>query len=487
MGVGAAAFLVRFVVLTRGGGLLGSAGYDDGVYYAAADALVNGRLPYRDFLFIQPPGIVLAVAPFACVGALAGDPLGFAAARLGFIGIGAGNAVLVTVILRQYGIAAAALGGGLYAVFLPAAYAERSALLEPAGTLAVLAGLLLLQRARDVGSGRRAVLLAGAAFGLAATVKIWFIVPLLIAAAFTGRHRWRYLAGAGTALVVVYGPFLAADPAATIRQVVLDQLGRPRAAASLTTRLGPIIGAPQGGVPAPFHWVTSRRVRLLLLLAVIALAVVTLLVRDARIYPAMLLADIVVLLASPSWFPHYAALTAPLIALTTGIGLTRLLRRLPPPGRAAAVGAVLVVVVAGNWPGISHATTTPIPAAVLARAAAPLSGCVVGDDPATLAAIDVLSRDYARGCNVWPDVTGWTYDRDQARAGGKPVARIRNVKWQRHLLTYLTHADAFLQVRADSRPSRSTKAALTARPLLARVGAYTLRAGTTHPRQGPHP
>src|ERR1035441_2608827 len=40
-------------------------GYDDGVYLGAAVRLVNGAIPYRDFVFLQPPGSVLLFSPIA--------------------------------------------------------------------------------------------------------------------------------------------------------------------------------------------------------------------------------------------------------------------------------------------------------------------------------------------------------------------------------------------------------------------------------------
>ena len=65
--VATAAFLLRLLPVLHGGGLYGRGNYDDGVYYAAAAGLVHGLLPYRDVLLLHPPGIVLALAPFAAL------------------------------------------------------------------------------------------------------------------------------------------------------------------------------------------------------------------------------------------------------------------------------------------------------------------------------------------------------------------------------------------------------------------------------------
>ncbi|MDQ1483510.1 MAG: hypothetical protein QOF35_1586, partial [Actinomycetota bacterium] len=75
------AFGWRLWSVLRGGGLNAIQGYDDGVYYTGADALVSGRMPYRDFVLLHPPGILLVLAPFAALGHLLSDPTGFALAR----------------------------------------------------------------------------------------------------------------------------------------------------------------------------------------------------------------------------------------------------------------------------------------------------------------------------------------------------------------------------------------------------------------------
>src|SRR5690348_5673375 len=84
-GVFAVAFLARLVPLLRGGGLTGLNHYDDGVNYGGALGLVHGKLPYRDFLWLHPPGIQLALAPFAASSYLIGEPASFVFARLAWI------------------------------------------------------------------------------------------------------------------------------------------------------------------------------------------------------------------------------------------------------------------------------------------------------------------------------------------------------------------------------------------------------------------
>jgi alpha-1,2-mannosyltransferase len=95
MVVAVVALVARLAPVLRGGGLTGVLAYDDGVYYTASDALLSGRLPYRDYVLLHPPGITLVLAPFAAFGRIAGDPEGMATARVAFMLVGALGAVLV--------------------------------------------------------------------------------------------------------------------------------------------------------------------------------------------------------------------------------------------------------------------------------------------------------------------------------------------------------------------------------------------------------
>lgn len=458
----------RLALMVRGGGLTGIGGYDDGVYYTAADALVHGRLPYRDFLFLQPPGIAVFTAPFAALGAATSDAFGFATARVAFMSVGAVNAVLVCASLRRFGAVAAVVAGLFYAVFAPAVYAERSVLLEPLGTLGVLGAVWLLQRSSTrTARPERYAMLAGVAAGAAADVKIWYVVPLLVLAAFARGRRWRFSLGAAAALVLGYLPFLIAAPAATIREVVLDQLGRPRGTGVLV-RLENILGAPTHG---PLH---PQTVVWLFIATAVVIGVVAAMTRGARLFATMLLADLLVLLAAPSWFPHYAALTAPPLALCLGVAVARLLEATRPRwARAALVGVVLVVIAGTNQGADRNRVGTHVPTTITA---ARTRGCVIADDPTILAPMNVLSRDLAQPqCIIWPDVSGWTYDRDEARINGVPVARARNVRWQKDVVRYLESGSAVILTRRDTGLSSASRARIAHGAVIAKSGSFVLR------------
>jgi alpha-1,2-mannosyltransferase len=106
------AFACRLVPVLRGGGLFGVDTYDPSVYYSAAVGLFSGRMPYRDFLLLHPPGILLALQPFAALGAAVGDPIAMASARFAFMLLGAASSLLIYRILLRHHRLAAALGAG---------------------------------------------------------------------------------------------------------------------------------------------------------------------------------------------------------------------------------------------------------------------------------------------------------------------------------------------------------------------------------------
>jgi alpha-1,2-mannosyltransferase len=480
--VAVVAFAVRLATVLHGGGLYGYMGYDDGVYFTAAARLVFGDLPYRDFVLLHPPGIALALAPFAELGRLTSDREGMAVARLAFMLLGAVNAALTARVASVLGRGAALVAGGFTAVWVHAAYVDRSTLLEPLGTLALLAGLLLLGPVvRQPGArAGRAELLGGAALGLGVCVKAWGVVPLaVVGVAVLVCRGWRaavrLVAGAAAAGLVVVGPFLAAAPAATVRMILLDQVGRPEAGPPWAERLPGLLGVAQ--------YVGSERVTavvavtLLAWLLVIALSLLALRAPAARLWVALLVANGLLLLAAPVYFPHYSAFLAVPLSLVLGAGASVMSRRLRHrvPRRVHLAAAVAAVLALGAL-GVATTKTSfgvRYPGERLA-AFLPTQGCVRADDPGALIQLDVLSRNIRRGCLVHADFTGITYDRlGRREPDGDPVPRRRNLAWQRYAQEYLTSGSATVLVRGRANGfSRATTARLRSLTVLGQVGPW---------------
>ena len=449
LGVALLAVSVRLAAVLAGGGLGGLMGYDDGVYYAGAAAMISGRLPYRDFVLLHPPGILLALAPFAEIGRLTSDSTGLAVARLAFMVVGGINAALVLRLAWRFGVLAAVVGGGFYALWTPAIYSEHTTLLEPLAGTALLASVLLLdsgRRHRD-----RAAVLAGLALGAACTLKIWYVAPALVVVvwqlAAEGRRRaLQVVAGAALSVIAVCAPFLALAPSEMTRMVVLHQLGRPPRISSRLDRL-----VSMAAVSAPG---TAGRVQVVLVGLLFTLAaVIAVRTAGARLFAALLTVNSVVLLVSPSYFAHYAVFVAAPLALTIAVAVGVTAADAPLPGRhgpllrrACAVLMCAAVLVTLLVTRLTHGYGSPLPQHF--RAAVSSSRCVVSDEPATLALLDVLSRNLERGCQLPVDLTGMTYGLAALRGpDGTAVRRSRNPVWQRELRGYLTSGETLVLTR----------------------------------------
>ncbi|WP_426592853.1 glycosyltransferase family 39 protein [Cellulomonas sp. McL0617] len=437
------AFVMRWIVCGGAAGVRGYHGYDDGVYFASAVALVHGRLPYRDFLFLHPPGITLALSPFAALTHVVSDSDALVAARVGFMLVGAASAALVTRIAWRWGTAAAVVGGLLYAVAAPAVYADRLTLLEPVGTVTLLAGVLLLLRAADPGARGWWTWAGGAVLGLGVVVKIWDVVPVLVVLAWQlvvrgWRPALRATLAAGAAALAVVAPFAVAAGSTMFRYVVLDQVGRARDGAPTTDRLLSLTGLD---VTTLTDHVARRHLLLLAVGALIlAAAVLAWRARRGRLWVVMLAAQGGVVLLSPSYLPHYAAFTAPALVLVVAAGVAGLPDRTRVP----------IAVLAGVSLGLAMGAFRPSPLVDFpaAQMAARLpAGCVQADAPTALALLDVLSRDLDQGCEVAVDLSGQTYDVGHTDPSGAWVERIDNRPWQLGARTYLMSGDAMVLAR----------------------------------------
>ena len=483
--VAVAAFLFRLVPVLRGGGLFGFGNYDDGVYFVSAVGLIHGLLPYRDFLLLHPPAITVLLAPFAALAQLTSDSYGFAAARVAWMLLGAANAVLIWKILRPIGLVAAVFGGFGYAVFYPAVYADHSTLLESPATTALLIAILLLQPLIHNDSlPRGKALAAGALLGLGMTIKIWGALTLLIVLGWLLLLR-RYgaalrvaLASAATATVICL-PFFASAPTAMWNQVVRDQLFRRGGSdVNALERLDRIAGLAIVSRSYP------SAITVAAVIALLGCAALAWSYREARLPVLLMLGHGLLLLITPTWFPHFAAFTAAPVALTAGAGIGRLIALIRAGPVRIAVGAVLVaalLVYASGW--LTTSFGRPFPKEFRAvTASAP--GCVTSDDATALVETDSLSRNLSRGCRFIADLGGNSHD--LAAAAGLRVSRNRNQAFQRFALDYLRTGSVTILIRYSGGEgfNAKTTAVLEQWPLLASSGQFQVRQPVEPGRSG---
>lgn len=473
LAVGALAFAVRLVAILRGGGLFGRIGYDGSVYYASASALTHGLLPYRDFLLLHPPGIALALVPFAALGRLIGDADGYALARLAWFGLGGVSAALVFAVVRSRGLWPAVAAAVAYAVFVPAVTSEHTTSLEAVGSVCLLGAIALLTRGRDLRSGPVGPLLAaGALVGFSTGTKIWGVAVVLALVAWTAhraglRRAALVLVGAVGATVVVCLPFFLAAPAPMWRMVVVDQLGRRRVPGGLPGRLVDIAGLSELRGP-----VSTRALAVVALVVLIALLVLA--VRDpvGRLAALLLVVTTAVLLWTPPWSVAYTGLAAPAFALLVGGAVARLTAAAGPRRLVVALAMVagLASYAALSLPGLTFGSH--FPGRSLERVLAQAPGCVTTDDPILLIETGTLQRNFALRCPVVLDPSGYSYDLQPT--ADRHVSRPKNGQWQHFFQAQLGSGQTAVVVRFRSSAglSRQTQAVIGRWPVLGVVAGY---------------
>jgi alpha-1,2-mannosyltransferase len=390
----AAAAFLRFYQLTRPGYLLGVTEYDDGVQFGDAARLVSGVIPYRDFVVMQPPGSFLLMAPVAALAKVTGSAWGLAIARLLTAAADTACVALLGLLVRHRGPVAAGIACGIYAVYPDALVAAHTFLLEPWVNLFCLTGALLVFDGDRLTDGPR-LAWAGVAFGFAAAVKLWALIPLAVIGLLVA-HRPRRLGPLAAGVAVGLGapvlPFLALAPAGLPKDVVISQFIRAN-----VRHLVPLPRLTNLAGLSLFPHLSTRLAVLALLAAAatMALGYMAACWAGDRL-PTTLdwyaLAGLVAVTGMLLWpygyWPHYGAIAGPFIALV--LALPAGLLRPAEHGRQIvplmAICALAVIVIAAL--GLRQfATETRLHApASLSRAARagrliPPGSCVLSNDP----------------------------------------------------------------------------------------------------------
>ena len=471
---------VRLSGVLRAAGLYGLGNYDDGVHFAAGLGLVNGLLPYRDFLLLHPPGVVLAMAPFAASSWLIGEPDAMAVARVSWILLGGVNAILCGLVLRPLSRVAGLLAALFYALSIGAVYGEHTTLLEAPATTVLLLGLVIT-RLPGPGDGIRTrhYALAGLLLGLSPVLKIWGVVAVLVVVVAIWARRGRQpalvtLAASITSCAAVCIPFFLAAPQEMWRMVVVAQVGRRRANERVSDRLSDVLGVREWGYGSGLWSVWM----VIMVVTVLGATAICLIVADLRVIAALLITHGLLVMTTPMWFLHYAGLTAAPMALTLGGALAALLtwsrsiRWLAP----ALVGLAVVGTLTLAYPMRDVLLgKREFPGAHFAAASAGWGGCTTTDFPMTLIQMDLLQSDLDRGCRFVVDLGGYSYY--LVDSTHHQEARRDNEDWQALALDYYRSGDAVIAVRFSTANgfSRATARTVEGWPVLVQEGGYAIR------------
>lgn len=435
----AAAAFLRFYQLTRPGYLLGVTEYDDGVQFGDALRLVGGVIPYRDFVVVQPPGSMVLMAPVAALAKVTGSAWGLAIARLLTAAADTACVALLGLLVRHRGPVTAGIACGIYAVYPDALIAAHTLLLEPWLNLFGLIGALCVFDGdrfagdRFAGAGRR-LAWGGAAFGSAAAIKLWALVPLAVIGLLmlrTPRRLGPLAAGAAAGLSVPVLPFLVMAPTGLIKDVVTSQFVRASVLhGPPLPRLANLAGL------SLFGHLSSRETVLVLLAvtAVVALGYLAATQAGAR-RPAALdwyaLAGLVAVTGMLLWpygyWSHYGAVAGPFLALVLAlpVGLLRPAEHRPRIVPVLAAAAAAAIVIAGFGLRQFAAETrlhTSVTLAARADRLIPPGACVLTNDPS----LTISADRFAPSCPTMVDAYGTLLALTDGRKTLAPPGQVRS-------------------------------------------------------------
>ena len=430
------ALLIRLYTLTRPGYLTGVTEYDDGVYLGASVRLLQGALPYHDFAFVQPPGIMLLMTPVALLAKATTTAHAMAAARLLTVLASTACVPLAGSLVRYRGVFVTLVTCGVLAIYPDDITTAHTLILEPWMNLFLLTGACLAFRRGHVAAPRR-LLWAGLAIGFAGAVKYWAALPALMLLAvclLTGgawrdraRRAGRYALGVAAGFVVPVLPFFVITPAVFVRSTLLDQAERAGTHVPVSLRLAHISGLidflngkghftltagvhslfASGGAAATTA-TSAGWLPFFVAAGGIAVLAIGYLWDPGRPSPlewfvlATTAVAVVAVLSYSAFFYHYPDFVAPWLAMSVGCAVGALPDALAgrPTARHALIGAAGLAIVAVALFQAREVSGLRAPDIYADKALIPAGACVVTDETSLAIAADRFTAARA-GC---PDV-----------------------------------------------------------------------------------
>ena len=443
------ALLLRFYQLTRPGYLLGVNEYDDGNYFGSAVRLINGALPYRDFLIVQPPGITLLMIPAALLSKVIGSASGMAVGRILTSLAGAAAVTLAGLLVRHRGVLATVIACGISAVYPDSIQAAKTVLVEPWLVLFCLIGALaVFDRDHLARSGRR-IFWGGVAFGFGGAVEPWAIFPVIVVAVLIlppappgwPRRLALYVAGVAAGFLIPVVPFAALAPSRFYEATIIAQIGGRANAARVA--IWPRIQAMAGlaDLSHPTHLIDAVAAVLIAGFVLGGIGLGILLTRRPPpaldLFAAGSAALVVASFLWPSQFHyHFGAFLAPFLGLAIGLTASAVTPDpRPAPGSgwtlpvvlrrgAAGLAALAILIMAGYQYGWERGQVAKLPLSVTARAQRliPPGSCLLADETSFAVMTNRLTSDVP-GCSLLLDATGTNYALSHGRDPETGAAR----------------------------------------------------------------
>jgi hypothetical protein len=481
---------LRFYQLSRPGYLLGVNEYDDGNYFGSAVRLINGALPYRDFLIVQPPGITLLMVPAALLSKVTGTAWGMAVGRILTAGAGSASVVLVGLLVRHRGVLATVIACGICAVYPASIQAAKTVLVEPWLVLFCLIGALALFESDQLTRSGRRIFWGGVAFGFGGAVEPWAIFPVIVVAVLLvllpsrprapRRLAW-YAAGVAAGFCVPVVPFAALAPGKFYEATIIAQIGGRASATRVPvwSRLQFMTGLAD--LSHPTRVIDAMAA---ILIAGFVLGGISLgLLLTRRVPPALDLFAVgsAALVAAAFLWPaqfhyHFGAFLAPFLGMAIGLTAAMLapdprpepasggnwtvlpahlrgaMRHRPPSSLvprssvqaaprpsgslmpvamgwgAAGLAALAILIMAGYQYGWERDQVSKLPVSVTNRAQRliPPGACLLADEMSFAVMTNRLTSDVP-GCSLLLDATGTNYALSHGRDPETGAARYANL------------------------------------------------------------
>lgn len=426
----ALAVAIRLFTLLRPGYLTGITEYDDGVYLGASLRLAEGAVPYKDFAFVQPPGMLLLMGPVALVAKLTTTVKALALARVLTAMASAACVPLAGNLVRYRGTAVTMVTCGVLAIYPGDVATAHTLMLEPWMNLFCLLAINAAFREGHLARPGR-LAWAGAVLGFACAIKFWAVAPaaVLLVVCLTDRTdrlaRLRaYLLALPTGFLLPVLPFLAPAPMTFIGSTISDQVARTGSTVSMGVRVANLTGLidiinTHGvvtfnagahslfaadalaflGNPAGLGWLPVPGIALLA--GVIAAGYIWQFRRRTQLEWLSLATAVLAsaaILSYSAFYYHYPDFPAPWLALTLGFAAGALARDWELRAIVVPAFAVLLVLVAGLQIRETFPLRRPTTEAMAHRI--PPGSCLVTDEASLAIAADRFA-DLPPGC---PDI-----------------------------------------------------------------------------------
>ncbi len=323
--------------------------YDSGVYLAGSINLIHGILPYRDFTFVQPPGILLILSPVATLAKFIGTSGAFLVGRLLTAFVSAIDVGLTAWVLRARGPVAMIVGGLGIALMPVGAYETASIKLEPWTLLFILLAVAVLLRppsarteSDDVNLSSGRLFIGGVLFGLAGLTKAFAFLPflgmLMVLYPLVRKRTGVFIGGAACGFIVPALPFVIAGPSQFFHQVIFEQLSRrsPQSmGVGVPVRILNLVGIPNS-------WLATHSAQVAPFIVVVSISVAIILWRTRPLLPIdrffITASSLTVtgLLSAAQFINYYGYFSLPFLFGLLGITLSalstpvhRVVRRMP--------------------------------------------------------------------------------------------------------------------------------------------------------------